>query len=231
MTDELDALPPFRPTAQKPLAGLTVLVVDDSRVASEAIRLICLRSGARVRRADSLASAHRHLGVYRPAVVIVDMGLPDGSGGDLIRALDQATPRVPALIGMSGSLTAEAQARAAGSDGFLAKPVESVEVFQQVLLAALPSALRPSGLRLVQTDAVQPDPVALAEDLLNASDLLKDARISGAFGYPLHFLRGVAQSAHDRELETAVSGLDGAPPPAALARIERLLSHRLGATG
>ena len=68
----------------------------------EAIRLLCLRSGARIRRADSLASAHRHLRVYRPSIVIVDMGLPDGSGLDLIREMDAARPRVRIVLAISG---------------------------------------------------------------------------------------------------------------------------------
>jgi DNA-binding response OmpR family regulator len=69
----------------QPLAGLTILAVEDSRFASEALRLMCLRSDARLRRADSLEQADRHLSVYRPDVVIVDLGLPDGNGADLIR--------------------------------------------------------------------------------------------------------------------------------------------------
>jgi CheY-like chemotaxis protein len=126
MEGELDqmVLQP-RPTRTRPLLGLTVLVVEDSRYASEALRLMCLRSGARIRRADCVASAKRHLNVYRPSVAIIDLGLPDGSGLDLIRTMQSAKARVPILLGTSGA-EQEASAAAcakAGADGFLPKPM------------------------------------------------------------------------------------------------------------
>jgi len=111
MEDEFDALAlQPRPTTARPLQGMTVLVVEDSRYSSEALRLMCLRSGARIRRADCVASAKRHLNVYRPSAAIIDLGLPDGSGLDLIRTMHRARARVPILIGTSG---AEREAAAA----------------------------------------------------------------------------------------------------------------------
>ena len=84
----LDDLLPARPPSQdRPLAGLTLLLVEDSRLACEAMRLICRRSGARLRRADTLEAAERHLRSYRPGAVVVDLHLPDGSGLDLLAAL------------------------------------------------------------------------------------------------------------------------------------------------
>ncbi len=132
---DLDFRP--KPTADRPLLGLTILVVEDSRYASEAMRLLCLRSGARIRRADCIASAERHLNVYRPSVGIVDLGLPDGSGLEIIERMDGMQPRVPIILGTSGAEADQAGAEclAAGADGFLPKPIESVGAFQAAILA------------------------------------------------------------------------------------------------
>ena len=99
MPETLDQLLMTRPpTADRPLLGVMVLVVEDSRYACEAVRLMCQRSGARVRRAESLASANRHLTAYRPRVAIIDLGLPDGSGLTLIEQLARSEPRIDAII-------------------------------------------------------------------------------------------------------------------------------------
>lgn len=195
-------LPHIPPTPQRPLQGMTVLVIEDSRLASEAIRLLCLRSGARIRRADSIAAAHRHLAVYRPSVVIADIGLPDGSGAELIAELARATPRVQVLIGMSGDPGAEAVARAAGADGFLSKPVESLAAFQQAILALVPVTSAPRGPRALSLDTVTPDPMALEDDLAHAVEII-DRGGPGAVDYVAQFLGAVACSSRDADLEAA----------------------------
>ena len=116
-----NALPQYL-RSDRPLFGLTVLVVEDSKFACEGIRLLCLRSGARILRADCLRSARRHLQVYRPSVVIIDLGLPDGNGAELIEELNAASPRVGIVLAISGDSFGESVALAAGADGFFAKP-------------------------------------------------------------------------------------------------------------
>lgn len=137
--------PAQAPNAGRPLLGMTILAVEDSLYASDALRLMCLHSGARIRRADCLRSARRHLRVYRPSVVVVDLGLPDGSGADLIADLTAATPRIPVILGTSGDDFAEDLSVAAGADGFLRKPITSLVRFQEVILSLLPAERQPLG--------------------------------------------------------------------------------------
>lgn len=220
----------------RPLTGLTVLVVEDSRFASEAVRLLCLRSGARIRRADCLRSAQRHLQTYRPAVVIVDLGLPDGDGAGLIRQIATTEPRVPVLLGISGDPMLEDAALQAGADGFLAKPIESLALFQQTILHALPPEARGIGLRVLPDEVIQPDPSGLRDDLAHVAEILSSAQDTAAVDYIAHFLAGIARSAHDPVLEAAATALvrdrdAGHGLASDLARISGLVQQRLAVAG
>jgi CheY-like chemotaxis protein len=235
VTDKLDYFGLLTPTAQRPLIGLTVLLVEDSRFSSEAIRLLCLRSGARIRRADCIASARRHLSSYRPAVVIVDLGLPDGSGVDLIGELSRAEPAIPALLATSGDDTAAGRALAAGARGFLAKPVESLAQFQETILALLPSEARPAGPRMLSREIVAPDPIAYQDDLSHVADLMDGPQQPESIDYIAQFLGGIARSARDAGLTEASECLsriraDGGSAEAAFGRLRALVRQRLERT-
>ncbi len=219
-------------TAKRPLLGLTALVVEDSRFASEAIRLLCLRSGARIRRADSLAHAERHLKVYRPGVIIIDIGLPDGSGLALIDQLSHASPRVDVILGTSGDDGAQEAAMAAGADGFLAKPVASLAVFQDTILAHLPRERQPPGPRLVVDETVEPDLIAYHDDLSHVASVLDGSEELASIDYVTQFLSGVARSAEDNDLGEAVANLAqrraaGDPLQSPIAAVAALVQARL----
>ncbi len=208
MSDDLERFLMSQPaTPDRPLQGKTVLVVEDSRYASEAIRLLCLRSGARIRRADSLASAHRHLRVYRPTIVIVDMGLPDGSGADLLRELSHEACRIPVLIAISGDDAMQLEALKAGADCFLPKPLESLAVFQQTVLDLLPVGEGPTGPREVPSEMVHPDEMALQDDLSHMAEIMGNDPNAADVSYIAQFIGGVARSAHDEKLEHAADDL------------------------
>ncbi|TNJ48518.1 response regulator [Phaeobacter sp. B1627] len=217
---------------RRPLLGLTILVVEDSRYACEAMRLLCLRSGARIRRADSLKSARRHLQVYRPSVVIIDLGLPDGSGAELIASLAMTTPRVSVILGVSGDENAETTALEAGADGFLAKPITSLAAFQNAILSNLPADRQPLGPRSLTDEAVVPDILAFRDDMAHAADVLGEATDEKSLDYLAQFLGGVARSVGDAPLATAAARLaktrqTGGPIAVDTAHIADLVQERL----
>jgi CheY-like chemotaxis protein len=217
------------------LFAVTILLVEDSRSASEAIRLMAAESGARVRRADSLHAAGRHLAIYRPNVVMVDLGLPDGDGMALIRHLAAATPPIGGVIALSGHdrFAWQAEALACGAAACLEKPIPSLRAFQDVILSVLPDAesRRPDGrdLALAGRASVR---AAYAEDLKRARALLEDA-LKAADGetvaYVAQFLGSVAEMTGDARLASLAAGGDGAALIAAVgARLDDGPAERLG---
>ncbi len=231
--------PSFEP-ASKAMSGLrrqclfavTILLVEDSRGASEAIRLFAAESGARVRRADSLHSAGRHLAIYRPNVVMVDLGLPDGDGMALIRHLATASTPMSAIIAISGHERSswQGEAMAAGAAACLEKPIESLRVFQNCVLNVLPD---------VETRR-RPDPTEIAingrasirtafdEDLRRARALLADALQSSdadTIAYCAQFLGSVGEMLEDKELSAAARAAKDSMSDA--AHLASLLELRL----
>ncbi len=234
----MDDRTPFQfnrfPTPSRPLLGVTILVVEDSRFACEALRMLCVRSGARIRRADSLAAAERHLQVYRPTVLIVDLGLPDGDGADLIRTSAQASPRIPVVLGSSGDDLARDICQGAGADGFLPKPVQSLAQFQELILSCLPEGQRPMGPRAVNDEVVYPDTLAYHDDLAHAADLLDGGSDGKVLDYVAQFVTGIARSAADAPLITAgealtISRMQGRSCGRDVARLAGLVQERLSA--
>lgn len=224
------------PTARRPLLGLTVLVVEDSRFACEALRLLCLRSGARIRRADSLEHARKHLAIYRPNVIIIDVGLPDGSGLALIEELHHAASRIEVIFGTSGDPDVGRATLDAGANGFLAKPIASLAEFQSALLAQLPRECQPPGPRIVTDEVVRPDLIAFRDDLAHVIQVVEGEDAEENLGYVTQFLSGVARSVDDPDLNSAVAALahdhmSGQSTKRSLAALNTVVHDRLTVGG
>ena len=202
MTGMSNTLHSLKPTSRRPLHGLMVLLVEDSLTAGEAVRLICITSGARLRRADCIESARRHLRIYRPDVAIVDMDLPDGDGAELISELAHASRRTQTIIGLAADPSRATAAIEAGADSFIEKPLNFIAGFQSAILMNLPNHRRPMDIRLLPDLAFEADQRALQEDLVHALDLLNNKEQAQP-GYLAAFIAGVARTASDPTLEHA----------------------------
>lgn len=209
-----------QPRSSLPLQGVTVLLVEDSRFAADGLRLLALRAGARLRRAETLSEARRHLSLYRPDLVLVDLGLPDGPGTALIAELAAAGI---VTLGLSGDPGQRPAALAAGAVEFLAKPVADSAAFQAALLAHLPK--RRGGFASGGA-TTPPDRLALREDLLFAKAALDGGPDAEGRIYLSGFLTGLARATADPALERAALALPQADSAGPL-RLAGLLSQRL----
>ncbi len=220
------------------LHGLTIMAIEDSRAASEAIRLMGVACGARIRRADSLHAARRHLAIYRPNVVVVDLGLPDGTGLDVIAELSQSVGARPVIIAISGDGMGEWQqaARDAGADATLEKPIESIKVFSDAILDVLPDGeARRSGTMSHGHLGIEPGTESLATDFEHAIGAFEDALLINdvaTLRYAGRFVVGLGRELRDPALSKSAIGLLqslGAPefPEKQLQDLTDLLTARL----
>ena len=207
-----------------PMQGLTILVVEDSRFACDALRLLAHRSGARLRRAATLHDARRHLALYQPDVMIVDLGLPDGRGTDLIREVMLGNGPLPLVLGTSGEPAGRGAALAAGAQGFLDKPLPGLGAFQDAVLHHLtgrPAAARPPQ----QADAhVTADPLALSDDLARVADIVAARPGPAQRAWLAGFVGGIARCSGDDELARAARALHRGPE--ALGPLAGLIAAR-----
>jgi DNA-binding response OmpR family regulator len=204
--------------SDNPLQGLTLMIVDDSRFTCDALRLILQRAGARLRRAESLEIARLHLNCYRPDLAIVDLGLPDGRGEDLIAELSaQGFP----VLGLSGDPMGRDLALDAGAAGFLEKPLGSVAGLVR-LIRQLTTGVGPVE-KGEDTPAPFGDPVALRDDLARGAVLIA---APGDPSYARAFLQSLARASGDSVLEAAVRD---SSTPFDRARLARMIEERIAA--
>lgn len=104
-----------------------VLIVDDHDFNLKLLERLLQLEGREVRAADSLAAAERALAEEEPAMIVLDLNLPDGSGLELTRRL-KSEPRTAAIpiVACTAAVMDSDEERAleAGCDAFLVKPID-----------------------------------------------------------------------------------------------------------
>jgi two-component system response regulator PilR (NtrC family) len=115
----------------------SLLVVDDEPDLRTLYELTLLREGYDIETAGSVEEALLHLKDRTYSAVITDMRLPDGSGLDLLRKLEETGRREKAIIITAyGSAENAVEALKAGAYDYLTKPVD-LKQFRAVVASAL----------------------------------------------------------------------------------------------
>ena len=114
-----------------------ILIVDDEAAIRRLLRGTLVRAGYGVVEAETARAALSALAIDKPELVLLDLGLPDRDGLELIQPI-KARRAVPVLVVSAREDTAEKVAALdLGADDYLTKPFDTEE-----LLARLRSALR-----------------------------------------------------------------------------------------
>lgn len=112
-----------------------ILLVEDDVLLRQAFRILLEDAGYRVTEAGSAAEALAEARRDPPAVVVLDMGLPDRPGLDVARELrrEEATTGVPilALTGRVGAQERDA-CLAAGCTEYYGKPLAPAKLLERL---------------------------------------------------------------------------------------------------
>jgi PAS domain S-box-containing protein len=169
-----------------------ILLIEDHATVREALAATFEREEGFevVGQAGSLEEARGMLGMESVDVAVVDLGLPDGYGGDLIKDIREANPHAQALV-LSASLERAqiAQAVQSGAAGVLNKTAPLDEVVGAV------------------------ERLRAGETLMPLSEVVEMLRFAGARREEEHEARRAVESLTPRErevLQALAEGLDSA---------------------
>lgn len=132
-----------------PESRATILVVEDEAEIRRLLRSVLSAEGYKVAESATARRGSIDAATHKPDLLIIDLGLPDGDGVSVIRAVRKWSP-VPILV-----LSARVQERAkiealdAGADDYVTKPFAVGELLARVRVALRHGARSVSGETLL----------------------------------------------------------------------------------
>jgi DNA-binding NarL/FixJ family response regulator len=106
-----------------------VLLIEDEKTIRRFVRAAVEEEDCAVVEAETMAGGLIEAGVQKPDLLILDLGLPDGNGIDLIRTLHERDPALPILVISTWSTEQViVAALQAGATGYVLKERDELEI-------------------------------------------------------------------------------------------------------
>ncbi len=112
--------------------GLRVLVVDDEKSIRRFLKVELSAKGYRVFEAEDGRSAIEASASVRPDAVILDLGLPDMEGVEVMREMRSRASMPVIVVSVREQEKDKIEALDAGADDYLTKPFSSEELFARL---------------------------------------------------------------------------------------------------
>lgn len=112
---------------------MKLLLIEDNKQLADDIAGFFRENGFVTEEAYSFQQAEEKIGVYQYDLMILDLGLPDGNGLDLIAIIKEHSPETAILIlTAKDSLDSKVQGLEWGADDYLTKPFHKAELNARV---------------------------------------------------------------------------------------------------
>jgi two-component system KDP operon response regulator KdpE len=138
-------------------AHVTILVVEDEPEIRRFLRTSLATEDYRVVEAETGERGAIEAGTLKPDLAIVDLGLPDIDGIEVIRRIRQWSPLPIIVLSARAREQAKVEALDAGADDYVTKPFAVGELLARVRVALRHAARAPSGEEVLAFGAATVD--------------------------------------------------------------------------
>ncbi len=139
--------------------AVTILVVDDEPAIRRLLHAGLARADYRVVEAGSARETLAAIQIDKPEVVLLDLGLPDRDGLELIPIIKSAGPAV-IVVSARDATEQKVAALDLGADDYVSKPFDSEEVLARIRTALRHRLAKVTGTPVIRRGEVEVDLVA-----------------------------------------------------------------------
>jgi len=109
-----------------------LLIIEDDPDIADLLQLDLQDAGYRVSHASSVISGLIKTREDAPDLVLLDLGLPDGKGQDVLRRIRQHSPLPVIILTAQGDLSSKVDLLGLGADDYLVKPFSHKELLARI---------------------------------------------------------------------------------------------------
>lgn len=124
--------------------AVVVLVIEDDAAIRRFLRAGLESQGFTLVEAESAAAGIAAAAMHSPEIVLLDLGLPDADGIEVVRRLREWSPVPVLVLSARGQESDKVRVLDAGADDYVTKPFAMGELLAR-MRAALRRAARPAG--------------------------------------------------------------------------------------